>query len=239
MDPNTPPANNPELGPSLLDGAEPAAFNMDAMVEAAAAQPKQQYDHVHVDPEADADVIDPEAGPVPTEAMTRKMRLATANFIMLQVDRAQAGIFTLFGAPGHSDDFRWNKDDRKEMAEYLEEGLPADFTLPWWVKLTIAAGTATGANVATLKAIKAEKRKAEEEAKAAKAREAQEADADRQTDLAREAYRARREERAERTAAATGGACEECGEPTQGANRFCSAKCRARNNGRKGGKPKG
>lgn len=235
----------------LLEGVPQATFDMDSMIDETAAAPKQQYARAHVDPEAaiaaeDAQHEPPvDAAAQPTAAMSYRARLATSKFIMLQVDRLQASVFTLFGAKGHADDFRWNKEDRLEMAEYLEEGLPPDFSLPWYAKLGVAVATSTGANISKLQAIKEEKRlqAAQEEAQRNKeAREAAQADEDA---ALKAKFNARREARNTpapemdfRNEEEPDG-CEECGEPTQGTNRFCGAKCRARANGRRSkGAPK-
>jgi hypothetical protein len=189
--------NNPTPEVGLLDDVQPApGFDMDAAVNAAAQSEKQQYEHSFTDPEVPVDE------PLPEEPgnMGAKARRATAKMLMLMADRAQAGIFTLFGAKGHSEDFRFNKEDRVEMAGYLEEGLPEDFKLPWWVPFFIMFFTQIGVNVGKLQEIRAAKR-LEAEAEAKKKRAEQQAE-QAQEEKVREAYERKRAEREERVRAA-------------------------------------
>ena len=112
------PHNNP--GPGLLDDVQPAAgFDMDAMIEETAGTPKQQYDAAFTDPD-----IPPVEGQQPTGAAQAKAKRAAANMLMLMIDRAQAGVFTLFGAKGHGDDFRFNKADRSPDVDRLVASNP-------------------------------------------------------------------------------------------------------------------
>lgn len=243
-------ANNqqpPPAAPGLLDDAEQAAtFDMDGMIDEASGTPKQQYDHVHVDPEIELGIGDE---PPPTAAMGARARRATAEALMMMADRAQAGIFTLFGAKGHAEDFRFSKADRVEMVTHLAEGIPDNWQLPWWVPFSVLFSVALGGNVTKLQEIKAEKRRVAEEERNRKAREDRAArEQEEQLAQLREQRDARRQATAQRqppppqpaTPAPpaeldpTGPVCEECkAVNTVNGNRFCRAKCRAKANGRK------
>jgi flagellar biosynthesis GTPase FlhF len=186
-------------GAGLLDGVEAApAFDMDALIDRVGATPKQQYEGVHVDPEAGLD-----QGPAPETsagvAMGIQAKSATAKALMLMLDRAQAGVLTLFGAKGRADDFRFNVRDREEMAGYLEQGIPDNFKLPWYIPFLVLFIVAMAANVAKLQDIKAEARKLEEAEKAKQRQAAKEEQrAIEEEEGAREALRNKRQERQER-----------------------------------------
>ncbi len=240
--------NNNQPGPGLLDDAEQAApFDMDGMIDEASGTQKQQYDRVFVDPETELGVDDPMQ---PTAAMGARARRATAEALMMMADRAQAGIFTLFGAKGHADDFRFSKADRAEMVTHLADGIPDNWQLPWWVPFSVLFSVALGGNFTKLQEIKAEKKRVAEEERNRKAREEREASQqDQQLQDLRQQRDERRQANTRRTAPAppqpaapsspadfdpNAPVCEECQVVnTVNGNRFCSAKCRGQANGRK------
>jgi hypothetical protein len=246
----------PEVG--LLDGVEPAQFDMDSLIDEASGKPKQQYDAAFVDPEEGlADEMPPPGG----RAMGEKARRATAGAIMLIADRAQAGLFAFFGARGRSDDFRFSKADRAEMVGYLTEGIPDDWELPWWVPFGMVFGMATGANFTKLQEIKAEKKRKEEDERNKLAKEQREERERQEREAEQARYREAGARRQERRRTGTGepppaddaeqreqdeldveheeqlkrdGLCLECEtEPTKDGKLYCSTACRNRANGRK------
>lgn len=218
---------------------------MDAVVDDVAATPKQQYDGAFVDPE-DAfpeDPPAPEPGAEPEAegeaGVSRATRLKTAKFLILQCDKLQATIFTMFGAKGHADEFRWTAEDRREMADALADGIPENWNIDWWMKLALLMTIATGANVVRLQEIKEQKRLAEAAEAARKAEEEAQA-----MEPPVEALQAKREQRREARAAAQAPpdgpittdmaappavtACEECGGPAPAGKRFCGSACAGR-----------
>lgn len=179
-------------GPGLLDDVQEAApFDIDAMIDDAASTPKQQYENAYVDP----DIPEPgeEQGAEGEGNVSAAARRATAKAIMLMLDRGQAGVFTLFGAKGHSEDFRFNAEDRREMSVYLEEGLPANFRLPWYVPFSILFFTQIGVNVAKLQEVRAAKK--QEEEVIARAKREQQRQEEEERAKVQQAYERKREAR--------------------------------------------
>lgn len=233
----------PTAEANLLDGLDEAMpLGVDHEIDELSGRPKQQYDHVARDPD---ELVETEAPAGPAEGEGTRMgamaRKKAAQALMLIFDRAQAGIFTLFGAKGHAEDFRFNATDRNEMAGYLEQGLPEDFQMPWYVPFGLLLVTQLAANYMKLQEIREEKER-QAEAERAKMRVAKEAEEQAAKDEAllrrREERTDRREQRAEerQEARRTNEAdlCPECNTNELKPGRmYCSTSCRSKANGRK------
>lgn len=237
---NTPPASTG----GLLDDIEQALpYPVEEEVAREAGRDKQQYDHVAKDPD---ELIQDNPNEVPEETgrVGLQARRKAAGALMLMLDRAQAGVFTLFGAKGHSEDFRFNREDRKEMENYLLEGLPEDFQLPWYIPFLLLFITQLGVNYARLQEIKEERKAAQEKAKEEQRQKEREEQAQAELEELRQRREGRRDRRShqppppvppEQVAQQHGeDLCPECGtNPLPKGRVYCSTSCRSKANGRK------
>lgn len=161
--PAAPPPASP-LAARLANVPHAQPFNIDDFSDELDGN-KQHYDtatHSAEDPQA----IDSAPPPEGMEGMDgMQVRAATkrksAKAFIATIDHFQSACFTWFAGNQDRSVFKMSQEDRLEMVGYMEEGMPDDWKMPWYIPLIFCMVFMLVSNWTTAQKLRKEKRERE------------------------------------------------------------------------------